>query len=240
MCINHGFRMVEMKALSITLILLSMIFQAGAADNSQDNTNGAVAAAQSDASGTDNNTQGTYVFPPWPERGSVEMREVVPMAPPGPYMSSALNEFSFDDDPSVDDWDKNIERMRSERDRMWEERDRMWEERDRKWEERDHQRDEMWENENRSSDMSIERFNPDIPWPSNNTGAPSRWMPDDGYRYVDNDAQVDKMRQEATQRNYAPGYYGYPGPPMLNWPAPSATPAQGIMQRYPAVNGTGR
>jgi hypothetical protein len=236
MCINHGFRVVEMKALLIALILMSMIFQANASDNPQSNATGAddaLAAAESDTSGINNNTQGTFAFPRWPERDSAEMRDVVPMAPPGPYMSSALSDFSFDDATSNDDWDKDIERIRSERDRMREERDREWEERDRMWEERDRKRDEMWESDTRS----IERFNPDAPWPSNNTDAPSRWMPEDGYHFVDNDAQVEKMRQEAVQRNYPPGYYGYQRPPMMNWPAP---PAPGVMQGYPAVNGVRR
>jgi hypothetical protein len=232
MCINHGFRVVEKKALVIALILMSMIFQANATDADDE-----LASAESDASGMDNNSQGAYAFPRWPERDSAEIRDIVPMAPPGPYMSSALSDFSFDDIPSDNDWDKDIERRRSERDRMREERDREWEERDRMWEERDRQRDEMWGSDNRSSDMSIERFNPDTPWPSNNTDAPSRWMPEDGYRFVDNDAQVEEMRQEAGQRNYPPGYYGYQRPPMMNWPAP---PAPGVMQGYPAVNGVGR
>jgi len=107
------------------------------------------------------NLRQKYKYPRWPERRMVN-REMIPPPPPGPYMSSALSDFtvkglSFARDSSFD---------------------------------RDADSDELNDSEYmfESSNAAIKRFNPDRPWPKNlqskNTRLPSRWMPDNGYRYV--------------------------------------------------------
>jgi len=51
------------------------------------------AAAETVATDAKKEQQRGYSFPRWPDRKQVH-REVIPPAPPGPYMSSALNRFS--------------------------------------------------------------------------------------------------------------------------------------------------
>lgn len=97
--------------------------------------------------------QQKFSFPRWPEKRSVQ-RERVPMAPPGPYMSSALTGFSFKE-PSFDrGFDRESDRVRSRR---------------------------LMEMD--SADTSMEQFSPDVPWP-NHAESPARWHPENGYRYV--------------------------------------------------------
>lgn len=49
-----------------------------------------------DASVSEDNQRG-FNFPQWPERRLSPNRESIPLAPPGPYMSSALTDFSFNE-----------------------------------------------------------------------------------------------------------------------------------------------
>ncbi|PCJ87143.1 MAG: hypothetical protein COA54_06455 [Thiotrichaceae bacterium] len=64
-----------------------------------------------------------------------------------------------------------------------------------------------------SSNISLDTFSPDIPWPANLRQAPSRWMPENGYQYVP--PQVSHNRQQAVPAN---NHYGYrPRSPQMNW-----------------------
>lgn len=61
------------------------------------------------ATGAANTQPQPYNFPGWPGKAA-EFRERVPLAPPGPYMSTALSDFSFDGTPfdrSRDDYRKS-------------------------------------------------------------------------------------------------------------------------------------
>lgn len=101
------------------------------------------------------NQQQGFSFPKWPESQSVQ-RERVPMAPPGPYMSSALSDFSFKEPSFARDFNRpNFDRPGSRHAVQMD-----------------------------SVDMSMEQFSPDIPWPSN-ANSPDRWQPEEGYRYVE-------------------------------------------------------
>jgi hypothetical protein len=180
-------------------------------------------AGELEASAT--NQQQNYKYPRWPERRMVN-REMVPPPPPGPYMSSALSDFtvkglSFARDSSFD---------------------------------RDADSDELNDAKYmfESSNTTMNRFSPDRPWPKNlqskNTRLPSRWMPDSGYRYVN-------PRQEhntATVLKRLPfmGDYGYRMPDdMLSKSNPRYTyrpqlierrrPSMGVDLREPNMNNYG-
>jgi len=64
-----------------------------------------------------------------------------------------------------------------------------------------------------SSDVSMDTFSPDVPWPTNLRPSPSRWMPENGYQYVQPPA--NNNRQQAVPTN---NQYGYrPQGPQMNW-----------------------
>ncbi len=89
MFFNYGFDAVKKAGLLTLLLMVSMPVQAQASD----------APESAVASGSEEQ-QRKFSFPRWPERQQVN-REVIPQAPPGPYMSSALSGssvkgFSFD------------------------------------------------------------------------------------------------------------------------------------------------
>jgi len=67
-----------------------------------------------------------------------------------------------------------------------------------------------------SSDISMDTFSPDIPWPKNlTTPSPSRWMPDNGYQYVQPRA-MDNRRQVVPAQVNSNNYRPRSAPPM-NW-----------------------
>lgn len=61
------------------------------------------AAADATAASSNEDKQDTFRFPRWPENRPIT-RERMPLAPPGPYMSSALSDFSFERPPIENDW----------------------------------------------------------------------------------------------------------------------------------------
>ncbi len=114
MFLNSGFDIFKKTGLLVFLLMLSMLVQAQASDavlttasdtaaNTQTPevavTTGEAQAAEAIETSTSEDQPGEdqkrkFSFPRWPESRSVH-RERVPMAPPGPYMSSALSDFSF-------------------------------------------------------------------------------------------------------------------------------------------------
>ena len=65
-----------------------------------------------------------------------------------------------------------------------------------------------------SSNISMDTFSPDVPWPKNMTApSPSRWMPDNGYQYVQ--PQAMKNRQQAAPAQVNPHHYN--PRPSMNW-----------------------
>lgn len=137
------------------------------------------------------NVQLNYKYPRWPER-MVEKRERVPPPPPGPYMSSALSDFtveglSFGRESDFDrDFNGDFNAIGNEV----------------------NDTDPMLD----SSSAAIDRFSPDKPWPkdlqSKNTRLPNRWMPDSGYRYV-NPREEQKVDRELPNRIPFMRDYGY-------------------------------
>jgi len=67
-----------------------------------------------------------------------------------------------------------------------------------------------------SSDITMDTFSPDIPWPKNLTApSPSRWMPDNGYQYVQPRAMDNRRQAVPTQVN--PNNYHPRSVPSMNW-----------------------
>lgn len=88
MFLSYVFNFVKNIILSVLLFMPSMIVQAQAAD--------ANVAADTAAASSHEDQYRAFNFPRWPESRQV-IRERIPHAPPGPYMSSALSDFSFDE-----------------------------------------------------------------------------------------------------------------------------------------------
>ena len=89
MFFNSGFDNVKKAGLLFFLLTQSMVVQAQASDAPE------AAAESAVASGSSGEQQRKFSFPRWPERPQVN-RERIPPAPPGPYMSSALSDFSVE------------------------------------------------------------------------------------------------------------------------------------------------
>jgi hypothetical protein len=85
-----------------------------------------------------------------------------------------------------------------------------------------------------SSGVPIETFSPDAPWPKNIRPA-KRWMPENGYQYVN--PQIARQPYTAVQNNREYNYnYGYQRDPNIGWPgskwAPSISPGPVAAYRY--------
>lgn len=88
MCLNREFTMFARQMLSATMVILSVSsLQVQASD---------VATTETATNSIAGNSSRAFNFPGWPERSLDAHRERIPLAPPGPYMSSALSEYSFD------------------------------------------------------------------------------------------------------------------------------------------------
>jgi hypothetical protein len=91
-CIKKaGLKTVSINKITLFVFLLmpSMVLQAEFAEPSELQ----VAPRVDDMQAGDKQEQ-PFMFPQWPERKQVN-REVIPLPPPGPYMSSALSDFSI-------------------------------------------------------------------------------------------------------------------------------------------------
>ena len=100
MFFNSGFNNVKRAGLFFFLLTQSMVVQAQASD-------GPEAAADPTAASGSEEQQRRFSLPRWPERQQIN-REVIPPAPPGPYMSSALSgssingaSFAADNKPAI-------------------------------------------------------------------------------------------------------------------------------------------
>jgi hypothetical protein len=83
-----------------------------------------------------------------------------------------------------------------------------------------------------SSGMPIQSFSPDVPWPKN-LRPTKRWMPENGYQYVE--PQAEKKPYPVVQSNN-PAYnynYGYQRNPNLDRPGPNWTPSMGAGPAWP-------
>ena len=191
MFFNSGLDIVKKAGLLVFLLMQSMLVQAQVSDNAVTTASDTAAnTATSDAAVTTVETtvesqaaeaaetsasedqRGKFSFPRWPENRSSVSRERIPLAPPGPYMSSALSDYSFKESSFDDIRSRRASRMDS-------------------------------------SDMSMERFSPDIPWPSH-AESPARWQPENGYRYVEPHVKSKPYQM--------PNNYGYKRTPVMSWP----------------------
>jgi len=75
-----------------------------------------------------------------------------------------------------------------------------------------------------SSGDPIQAFSPDVPWPKN-IRPTKRWMPENGYRYIN--PQAEKNLYSAQRNNPAGNYYDYPGRPYMVSPSVNWGPAMG-------------
>ena len=90
MFFDSGFDNVKRAGWLFFLLTQAMVVQAASSDAPE-------AAAGSAVASDSEEQQRKFSFPRWPERHQVN-RELIPPAPPGPYMSSALSDSSFNGD----------------------------------------------------------------------------------------------------------------------------------------------
>lgn len=78
-------------------------------------------------------------------------------------------------------------------------------------------------NDGADSSVVVDAFSPDRPWPKVLRPV-KRWMPEDGYRYVN--SQASKQSNSAAQNRPSANYnYGYRPAPDMNWSGPNWMPA---------------
>lgn len=179
----------------LTLLMFSPILQAESSDNAD--TSDSAANAETGLNSTADQTR-DFKFPAWPERKQSN-RDLVPPPPPGPYMSSALSDFSVKGPsfglshekhelnqpvPRVDP--SNVPMETFSPDRPWPEQ------------------------------HAYKKHKNDCP----PTCSPSRWMPENGYQYVKPDV-TNKFYQ--VEQNRKPGSMKMPD---MNWPG-SRLPTMG-------------
>ena len=128
----------EVKKTALILLLLSQVMSVQAEEAPQ-------SAAKPVTASEGEGQRYAFNFPRWPAREQAS-REVMPPAPPGPYMSSALSPFSMTGPAFSRDANQTAIRMRS-------------------------------------TEMPMKAFSPDIPWPGN-LDSPQRWLPENGYTFV--------------------------------------------------------
>ncbi len=81
----------------LVLLMMPMPAQASDAEVTANEAEAAVTSASEDK-------QRAFSFPRWPQSRQIN-RERIPLPPPGPYMSSALSDFTFKDSTFDRDWD---------------------------------------------------------------------------------------------------------------------------------------
>ena len=103
-CIKKaGLKRVSINKIALFVFLLTppMVLQAELAESSA-----LKVAPQGDDRQAGDKQELPFMFPQWPERKQVN-REMIPLPPPGPYMSSALSDFSIKGQPFDRGYDKN-------------------------------------------------------------------------------------------------------------------------------------
>ncbi|NOQ89031.1 MAG: hypothetical protein GQ550_08920, partial [Gammaproteobacteria bacterium] len=86
-----SIKQVKKAVMLFSLLMFSTLLQAESPDNVDSSDSAATAEAGLKSAAGDQPRD--YIFPDWPERKQAH-RQVVPPPPPGPYMSSALSDFS--------------------------------------------------------------------------------------------------------------------------------------------------
>ena len=192
-----GIKQVAITVMFFTLLMFTALLQAESSDIA-DTRDSAAARADAGLNSTADKQQ-DYKFPDWPKRKQSN-RQMVPPPPPGPYMSSALSDFSVKG-PSFgrdsDTFQVNKPATESDPSSMPMEAfspDRPW----------------------IDDSYRKHKYNPDCP----PACSPQRWMPENGYQY----APLVKKKPYPVVPNRMPGQLNRPG--MKNWPA-SRLPSMG-------------
>lgn len=197
-----SIKQVAKAVMFFALLMFSAHLQAESSDYA-DTSDSAKAVEAGPGSAVDDR-QPVFRFPDWPERPQLNRRVVLPPPPPpGPYMSSALSDFSV----------KGLSFRRNS----------------------DSDLADNPATESDPSNIPMETFSPDRPWPEHAykkhkhdcapncpvNGSPTRWMPENGYQYVQ-----PRVKQELypVMQNRVPAQINRPG--MNNWPG-SRLPAMG-------------
>ncbi len=200
-----GIKQVAITVMFFTLLMFTALLQAESSDIA-DTRDSAAARADAGLNSTADKQQ-DYKFPDWPKRKQSN-RQMVPPPPPGPYMSSALSDFSVKG-PSFgrdsDSYQVNKPATESDPSSMPMEMfspDRPW----------------------IDDSYRKHKYNPDCP----PACSPQRWMPENGYQY----APLVKKKPYPVVPNRMPGQLNRPG--MTNWPA-SRLPSMGgaPVRQYP-------
>jgi hypothetical protein len=142
---SQSFKFGAIRQILLLLVLLvyALAVFADTSDNASGENTGEVFKAKQ-----------LYSFPAWPERPHYK-REIVPPAPPGPYMSTALSDYTFKRVPFDDEL-------------QYEQAPPV--------------------NHSNSINSTMDTFSPDVPWPDERPGEAqrsNRWVPENGYQYVD-------------------------------------------------------
>ncbi len=198
-------KLVAITVMFFTLLMFTALLQAESSDIA-DTRDSAAARADAGLNSTADKQQ-DYKFPDWPKRKQSN-RQMVPPPPPGPYMSSALSDFSVKG-PSFgrdsDTFQVNKPATESDPSSMPMEAfspDRPW----------------------IDDSYRKHKYNHDCP----PACSPQRWMPENGYQY----APLVKKKPYPVVPNRMPGQLNRPG--MTNWPA-SRLPSMGgaPVRQYP-------
>ena len=203
-----SIKQVAKAVMFFALLMFSALLQAESSDNA-DSSDSAKAVDAGPGSAVDDR-QRVFRFPDWPERPQLNRREVPP-PPPGPYMSSALSDLSVKGLSFGRDSDSDQENKPA--------------------------------TESDPSNIPMETFSPDWPWPDNAykkhkhdcapncpvNGSPTRWMPENGYQYVE--PRVKKEESYPVMQNRVPGQINRPG--MNNWPGSRWPPMGAPVGQYP-------
>ena len=203
---------VKKAVLLFTLLMFSTLSQAELSVN-VDASNAAEKAETGLKSAADAQPQ-DFIFPDWPERKKSNRQQVVPPPPPGPYMSSALSDFSvrgpsFGSNSVSSESNKaasrsdpsNIPMATFSPDRPW----------------IDHA-------------YKKHKYNADCP----PACSPQRWMPENGYQY----APLVEKRSYPAVPNRMPGQLNMPdmnrsgSQSPMNWPS-SRLPSMGSAPNGP-------
>ena len=217
-CTN--IKRVKKAVMLLTLFMFSPFLQAESSDNADDSDS--AAKAETELKSTADQRR-DFKFPAWPERQQLN-RQTVPPPPPGPYMSSALSDFSvkgpsFAINTDRDELNQPVSRVDPSNVPMETfSPDRPWPE--------------------QHADKKHKRDCPPA-------CSPGRWMPENGYQYVQPHVTnklypVEKNRMPGSMKMPDMNWSGSRLPSMGNAPygpyphAPTYAPGNDYAPRYNA------
>jgi len=187
-CANKKRNILEhtKAVMLLTLLMFSPFLKAESSDNAD--ASGSAAKAETGLKSTADQTR-DFKFPAWPKRKQSN-RDLVPPPPPGPYMSSALSDFSvkgpsFGLNPEKQELNQPVPRVDPSNVPM-----------------ETFSPDRPWIDHAYRKHMHSSNCPP--------TCAPGRWMPENGYQY----APLVKKKLYPAQQNRMPGSMRAPD---MNW-----------------------